>query len=160
RALGAYHHAADTQGGAMKSTLRFGLACGTVGLAGSLGCSAAVQQGGIDEATEPVQTSTFANAKGRLEVHSLQGNGGAVATNGPFFQNLGTNGRTCNSCHKLEASMGISVAQIQALFNQSNGLDPIFRINDGSNAPTGFYAKTGTVSDRRISFSMLLNHGV
>src|SRR5215468_7330197 len=129
----------------MKSLLRFGLVSGTVGLVGSLGCSAAAPQGGIDEAREAVQTQTFANAKGRLEVHSLQGNGGNIDQTGPFFQNLGINGRTCNSCHKLDASMGISVAQIQALFNQTNGLDPIFRINDGSNAPTGFYAKTGTV---------------
>src|SRR6185295_8224951 len=45
-------------------------------------------------------------------------------------------------------------------FNATNGLDPIFRINDGSNAPTGFFAKTGTTTDRRTSFSMLLNHGV
>jgi hypothetical protein len=144
----------------MKSTLRFGLVFGTVGLAGSLGCAAAAPQGGIDEASEAIQTQTFANAKGRLEVHSLQGNGGNINTTGPFFQNLGTNGRTCNSCHKLDASMGISVAQIQALFTQTNGLDPIFRINDGSNAPTGFYSQTDTVDHRRTSFSMLLAHGV
>jgi hypothetical protein len=78
----------------------------------------------------------------------------------PFFQNLGVNGRTCNSCHKLENALGISTAQIQRVFNQTRGLDPIFRVNDGSNAPTGFFADVSSLSARRTSFSMLLNHGV
>jgi hypothetical protein len=124
---------------------------------GGLGCAASVHSGEIDEADEAARTSTFANGQGRLEVTSTTGN---IDLNNPFFQNLGTNGRRCDSCHKIDAGMGISVAQINSIFTQTNGTDPIFRTNDGSNAPTGFFAKTGSVSDRRTSFSMLLNHGV
>ncbi len=143
----------------MKSILRLGLTFGAVGLAGGgQGCSLAVKDsGGIDETTQAAQTSTFANAKGRLEVTSSTGN---IDLANPFFQNLGANGRRCDSCHKLDASMGISVAQIQAAFNATNGTDPIFRTNDGSNAPSGFYAQIADVNQRRISFSMLLAHGV
>ena len=98
---------------------------------------------------------------GTIEIVGTNASGGLVAVDhsNPFFQNLGTNGRTCNSCHKVEAAMGISGAQIQSIFNASQGLDPIFRINDGSNAPTGPYANTSTLSARQASFSMLLNHG-
>jgi hypothetical protein len=94
---------------------------------------------------------------GTMQVFSTTGR---IDTSNPFFQNLGTNGRTCNSCHKLEDSLGISVKRINSIFGATQGLDPIFRINDGSNAPTGFYAKTSTLSERQISFSMLLAHGV
>jgi len=143
----------------MKSILRLGLTFGTAGLmGGALGCSSHVgDQGGIDETKELVRTSTFANANGRLEVTSMTGN---IDLQNPFFQNLGANGRRCDSCHKIDASMGISVAQIQAAFNATNGTDPIFRINDGSNAPKGFYSQIADVNQRRISFSMLLAHGV
>jgi hypothetical protein len=48
---------------------------------------------------------------------------------------------------------------IRQTFDASAGLDPLFRINDGSNAPVGFFADTSTLRARRTSFSMLLNHG-
>ena len=144
----------------MKSILRVGLTFGAAGLmGGNLGCSAAPTTTAVGEATQDVSsTATFADPFGRVGVVSTVGI--SVDTTGPFFQNLGANGRTCNSCHKLENSLGISVSKIQSIFNATGGLDPIFRINDGSNAPTGFYANTSTLSARQISFSMLLNHGV
>src|SRR5258708_6199465 len=64
---------------------------------------------------------------GTVEVIATNSTGGLVAVDrtNPFFQNLGTNGRTCNSCHKLASALGISVAQIQSIFNATQGLDPI-----------------------------------
>jgi cytochrome c peroxidase len=103
-------------------------------------------------------TSTFTDDFGTLQVFSSAAAG--IDPKNPFFRNLGTNGRTCNSCHKLENALGISVARINQLFNSTSGTDPLFRINDGSNAPTGFYANVSTLSARRTSFSMLLGHGV
>src|SRR5206468_55201 len=61
---------------------------------------------------------------------------GAFDTSNPFFQNLGTNGRTCATCHVVANAMGLSPAEVQDRFNATNGLDPIFRTNDGSNSPT------------------------
>jgi hypothetical protein len=114
---------------------------------------------GFDETSQAVTTtSTFADDFGTMQVFSTAAAG--IDQTNPFFQNLGTNGRTCNSCHKLENSLGISTARINAIFNATNGLDPLFRINDGSNAPSGFYSNTSSLSARRISFSMLLAHGV
>src|SRR5260221_7104475 len=39
---------------------------------------------------------------GTIEVVGTDTSGGLIAVDrqNPFFQNLGTNGRTCNSCHK------------------------------------------------------------
>jgi cytochrome c peroxidase len=101
----------------------------------------------------------FNNAFGRLEVFSTDNENG-IDTNNPFFKSLGTNGRSCGSCHKLQDALGISTATINDLFKKTAGLDPIFRTVDGSNAPTGFYAQTSTRFQRWRSFSMLLRHGV
>src|SRR6266540_4087302 len=145
----------------MKSRLRHTWVLGAVGLAGAgLGCSSVVGDKQTDETSNAIETSAwFSDAFGTTQVISTDAVNG-LDLNNPFFQNLGINGRTCNSCHKLDNSLGISVAKVQSIFNATAGLDPIFRINDGSNAPVGFYANTSTVDARRTSFSMLLNHGV
>src|SRR5215467_2272666 len=80
-------------------------------------------------------------------------NGGVDVTN-PFFQNLGTNGRTCNSCHISSSAWTITPADVQAKFAASAGTDPIFRTNDGSNCPT---ADVSTVDARRAAYSQLLS---
>jgi cytochrome c peroxidase len=127
-------------------------------LAGGLACEPPPEEG-FDETSQAVTTtSTFGDDFGTVQVFSTAAAG--IDLNNPFFKNLGTNGRTCNSCHKLENALGISTARINAIFNATDGLDPLFRINDGSNAPSGFYANTSSSSARRISFSMLLAHGV
>ncbi len=145
----------------MKSRLRHTWVLGAVGLAGAgLGCSSVVGDKQTDETSSALTTSaTFSDAFGQTKVISTDAVKGLDLAN-PFFQNLGINGRTCNSCHKLDNSLGISVAKVQSIFTATSGLDPIFRINDGSNAPTGFFANTSTVDARKQSFSMLLNHGV
>ena len=80
-------------------------------------------------------------------------NGGVDTTN-PFFQNLGTNGRTCNSCHISSSAWTITPADVQAKFAANAGSDPIFRTNDGSNCPS---ADVSTVSARRAAYSQLLS---
>jgi cytochrome c peroxidase len=135
-------------------------ALGVLSLMGTgLGCSAAVGTESTEISSEAL-TSTATNTDdfGKVEVLSTDTKHGIDMSN-PFFQSLGTNGRTCNSCHKLENAMGISVAKIQSIFNSTNGTDPIFSINDGSNAPTGAYADISSLTARKNSFSMLLAHG-
>jgi cytochrome c peroxidase len=80
-----------------------------------------------------------------------------VATDNPFSQQLGINGRNCGSCHQPETNMTVTPAGIQARFEATGGADPIFRINDGSNSPL---ADVSTVEARRIAYSMLLEKGV
>ncbi|HVR60433.1 MAG TPA: hypothetical protein VMU50_00965 [Polyangia bacterium] len=121
----------------------------------ALGSCGEIDQGAQGQSSE-LATENDTNAFGTLEVFSSTGN---IDRGNPFFQNLGANGRTCNSCHLLRDGLGINTGAINSIFNNTNGFDPLFRTNDGSNAPTGFYSNTSSLSARRTSFSMLLNHG-
>jgi cytochrome c peroxidase len=126
-------------------------------LVGAFACEPPPDDGTEETTAAVTTTSTFGDDFGSMQVFSTASAG--IDSTNPFFKNLGTNGRTCNSCHKLENSLGISTAKIKSIFTATNGLDPLFRINDGSNAPTGFYANTSSLTARQTSFSMLLNHG-
>jgi hypothetical protein len=57
------------------------------------------------------------------------------APDNPFFQALGTNGRTCATCHQPENSMSISVDQVRERYRASHGKDPLFQPIDGANCP-------------------------
>ena len=85
------------------------------------------------------------------------GQDGAIDTNNAFFKSLGTNGRSCASCHVQSAAWSITPSELQARFAATGGTDPIFRLNDGSNSPN---ANVATVSARRNAYSMLLRRGV
>jgi hypothetical protein len=86
-------------------------------------------------------------------------------TNNAFFKRLGTNQRTCASCHLPSAAWGISTVQTQAIFNASNGgldqdrlgLSAIFTPIDGANCPT---TPVASLSQRREAYSALLNEGL
>ena len=52
-----------------------------------------------------------------------------------FFENLGTNGRNCGTCHIAGDAMGLSVRNIQARFVATHGRDPLFADFDGANCP-------------------------
>src|SRR5215475_14679173 len=52
----------------------------------------------------------FANSGGASETYSTTG--GGIDLTGPFFQSLGTNGRTCGSCHQPSDGMSISAANV------------------------------------------------
>ncbi|MFN3653566.1 MAG: hypothetical protein ACK47B_28645, partial [Armatimonadota bacterium] len=75
----------------------------------------------------------------------------------PFFRSTGTNGRACSSCHDPADGWTTTPARLQARFEASGGLDPVFRAHDGANSPL---ADTSTVAARRTAYSMLLQRGV
>ena len=82
---------------------------------------------------------------------------GALDVDNPFFKDLGTNGRTCFSCHRPAQGWTITPESVQDRFAESRGLDPIFRTNDGSNCEG---ADVSTVGKRQAAFSQLLNRGL
>src|SRR5262249_4356634 len=59
-----------------------------------------------------------------------------ITANHAFFQNLGTNGRTCFTCHQPQTGWTVSAADVRARFVASAGTDPIFRLVDGATCPT------------------------
>jgi hypothetical protein len=101
------------------------------------------------------QFVVFSNASGASATYSSAGNINVSSTN-PFFKSFG-NGRTCGSCHVPASAWGITPSEVRARFSSSNGMDGIFRLNDGANSPN---ANVSTLSARRAAYSMLLNKGL
>ena len=62
-------------------------------------------------------------------------NGPTIVANSPFFQALGTNKRTCATCHQPANGMSISAATVQARYIASQAQDPLFAAVDGANCP-------------------------
>ncbi len=60
---------------------------------------------------------------------------GRTRTDGPFFQSLGTNGRSCSTCHVAEQAFSFSAAGARERFEQTQGNDPLFATVDGANCP-------------------------
>jgi hypothetical protein len=98
----------------------------------------------------------FPNASGLLETFNT-GNG-PIDLTGPFFQSLGTNGRSCGTCHRPAQGWGISAAEVKTRFYLTQGQDPIFRTNDGSNCDHNI--DTSTFGGRQKAYSLLLNRGL
>jgi cytochrome c peroxidase len=97
----------------------------------------------------------FSNSTGVVRTASV--NGAAIDENNPFFQSLGVNGRACVNCHQPSAAMGITPRQIQQVFAATQGLDPLFRVNDGANGPN---APVATLAQRQAAYSLLLSKGL
>ncbi len=84
--------------------------------------------------------------------------GGALLTSSnPFFQPLGTNGRSCASCHIPSNGFGLSISSIQSIFNATNGTDPLFNKKDGTACPS---MPITTLAQRKNSSALLLNQGL
>jgi cytochrome c peroxidase len=77
---------------------------------------------------------------------------GSVRLDGNFFKPQGTNGRHCGTCHVPEDGWSIRPATVVALFNASDGLDPIFVNNLDTDTPT---SDMSTVAARWSSTTML-----
>src|SRR5262245_61426976 len=97
---------------------------------------------------------TFSNPSG---AHRTVATRGRIDTDNPFFQDLGTNGRSCFSCHRPAQAWTITPGELRSRFETTAGLDPIFRNNDGSNCEG---ADVSTISKRRRAFSLLLTKGL
>lgn len=99
---------------------------------------------------------SFPDATGLLETYNA-GNQ-PIDLTGPFFQSLGTNGRSCGSCHRPAQSWSISAQEVKQRFELTQGLDPVFRTNDGSVCDHGI--DTSTVEGRREAYKLLINKGL
>jgi hypothetical protein len=97
----------------------------------------------------------FTDPTGILETFTTNGN---VDLTGPFFQNLGTNGRNCGTCHQPSDAWTVSAAHVKARFDASAGQDPIFRTNDGSICDHGI--DVSTLAGRAQAYSLLTSRGL
>lgn len=115
----------------------------------SLAAGAAAAQDS-DHDGNPFGRQSFPDASGVITTLSVNG---PVDNQGAFFQSLGTNGRSCSTCHVASEAMSISARGIQRRFMETRGQDPLFAPVDGANCPT---ARQGSAADH----SLLLQHGL
>src|SRR6266446_6807495 len=80
-----------------------------------------------------------------------------ITADNAFFQNLGTNGRTCFTCHQPQTGWTVSAADVRARFAASAGTDPIFRVVDGATCPTN---NVSTLHAKRRAYKLLLDKGL
>ena len=88
------------------------------------------KQGGIPKVIQ--QSEQFKNPHGKVGNYNAPG--ATITANNAFFQSLGTNGRSCVTCHNPPSGLGLSLKNIKARF-RSNLNDPLFAPVDGANCP-------------------------
>jgi hypothetical protein len=72
------------------------------------------------------------DSTGAIEAYNANG---PIDNKAAFFQSLGTNGRSCSTCHVASQAFGLSAASAQSLYRRSGGRDPLFASVDGANCP-------------------------
>lgn len=82
---------------------------------------------------------------------------GSIDLTNPFFQSLGTNGRSCSSCHQATDAWTVTPSHIHERFEESDGRDAIFRPVDGATCPS---ADVSSYAARQSAYSLLLNKGL
>ena len=88
---------------------------------------------------------------------TLNLSGPTDTTTNPFFQDLGSNGRRCVTCHQPSDAWSVTPLHIQARFEASSGTDPIFRPVDGATCLT---ADVSTLEERHQAYSLLLSRAL
>lgn len=74
---------------------------------------------------------------------------GSIDLSNPFFQSLGTNGRSCGTCHAPGDGFGLSALDARFRYSITRGKDPLFAQVDGSTCPSG-----------PINNSLVVNNGL
>jgi cytochrome c peroxidase len=122
---------------------KFGVRTWVVGIA-------ALSLAGIVSAAVIPNLFPFLDPTGLVSTYNTKG---PINENNAFFQSLGTNGRTCATCHQASNAMGLSVLNIQARYLLTGGRDPLFASFDGANCPN-------STSRTPQAHSVLLSNGL
>jgi cytochrome c peroxidase len=111
---------------------------------------------GDTQATPPIIPQLEIDRDPSGAIATFQPNGPTVTAKNAFFQNLGSNGRDCGTCHVAKNAWSISAQHVQDRFN-ANSNDPLFRLVDGATCPSD------DVSTRRAklkAYRLLLSKGL
>jgi cytochrome c peroxidase len=104
-----------------------------------------------NQATPPVIPQLEIDPDPSGLIATYQPNGATVTATNPFFQNLGTNGRTCFTCHEPEDGWGLSAQHAQDRFAE-NPTDPLFRLVDGATCRRTMCSRSRRCARRTASF--------
>ncbi|HEY3928279.1 MAG TPA: hypothetical protein VGL89_07890 [Candidatus Koribacter sp.] len=141
----------------MRYVKHFGVKVSLLRVGVTAGLIAVLTTGGVaGQKDKPTKQSVIRNlqpyldATGFVVTYNANGN---IDTSSEFFQSLGTNGRSCATCHVVGQAMSFSATSARQRFAETRGRDPLFAPVDGANCPT---AKTGDA----LGHSMILGSGV
>jgi cytochrome c peroxidase len=90
-------------------------------------------------------------------IGTYQQAGATFTASNAFFKDLGTNGRTCFTCHQPQEGWSLSAAGAKARFEDSFGADPLFHVFDGATCPS---AKVATFADKQKAYKLLIEKGL
>jgi hypothetical protein len=91
-------------------------------------------EGDVDEPTTEVSSKLEAAGNDFGVAESFHTTGAIDFTN-PMFLQLGTNPRSCATCHAPDQGWTMTADAIKDLFKDSDGLDPLFNLVDEGNRP-------------------------
>jgi cytochrome c peroxidase len=112
---------------------------------------------GSDNARSFVRSRLYSVNRSGISL-TLNASGGPLDDpSNPFFQSLGTNGRSCHTCHEPETGMTLTPERARLRFVESRGTEPLFRPNDGAVNPN---ADVSTVRAREQAYALLLDRGL
>lgn len=129
---------------------RMKLSCGLLVVLGGCG----LEQDAIEDSSSELRSigglEPARNAAGIAEtVHTT----GAIDRTNPFFQALGVNLRTCETCHSSAMGWTLTSKGATELFKQTDGLAPLFMLHDAGSRPD---ADISTREARRATFKATL----
>ena len=113
-----------------------------------VGSPAAAQQTGPEPVLAPDIYGTAA---------TIRADGQVIDPTNPFFQTLGSNGRSCATCHVPSTGWALSPTEVQARFAQSHVDDPLFTSIDGATSPT---ADVTTEAGRLEAYATAFSRGL
>jgi cytochrome c peroxidase len=132
---------------AVVALIGFAYGIGSNLVAGRVGATIPVSQDSIPN------NHPEGNPGGKAATFSTQG---SVDLTGEYFQAQGANGRSCASCHNPKEAWSITPCTLQHLFDETDGLHPVFNLLDANNPNMD----VSTPEARLTAYSMLLSRGV
>jgi hypothetical protein len=91
------------------------------------------------------------------DLATYQPGGPSTTSSNAFFESLGTNGRSCFSCHEPQDGWGLSATDAAARYKTTKGTDPIFALVDGATCPDDSVKTAGL---KNKAYSLLLSRGL
>ena len=104
------------------------------------------------QSTPPVIPRLSADPNPAGTVATFQAGRATLTSNNAFFKDLGTNGRTCFTCHQPQSGWTVNATDVARRFAASGGADPIFRLVDGATCPN---ADVSTLAAKREAYKLL-----
>ena len=112
------------------------------------------QQGAQQTPNTIPQLETDTDDEGQIS--TFQPGGATVTASNPFFRVLGTNGRTCFTCHQPNDGMGLGQESATNRF-AADPTEPLFRLIDGATCPDDDVSTPAAMAQ---AFSLLTAKGL